>query len=300
MIKSFIYRIGVVLLIGICACSELDELVNADAPLTDVEREAELSIVSDDAQADQEYDVVEAELDFVIRQFEESSNARSSTSETTCAVVTLDTVLYNVSPLSIINEYTVDFGEEGCESEVFGITRVLRGKLHVVDEALLSNAQTRLSLKRSIVFESFYANDVKVEGTRTTRAIFEEGQNDLLISTLKGGKLTFFDGSSITRDADWTIEKVAGESFFEEEFSIEGNASGQKRDGGVYTMEVVSPLIVKRSCGLAWIPVSGEKRFTSSNHSIQVNYGDGTCDDEGYVVSVSLDDGDYFTVNLSE
>ncbi|MEL7144981.1 MAG: hypothetical protein AAFO69_01330 [Bacteroidota bacterium] len=135
---------------------------------------------------------------------------------------------------------------------------------------------------RRVEFEDFYFDDVQVEGVRTITNVAETSEDAPTFNiTLAGGRLTFADGTSITRDADYTRTWERAANPFNDQVTLTGGASGVRRDGTEYTSEITSPLVFKRSCrmvGTARIPVSGTKEIAWDGNLLETDFGDGTCD----------------------
>jgi hypothetical protein len=128
---------------------------------------------------------------------------------------------------------------------------------------------------RIITFEDFYINGNLIEGVKTISNT--DGVNFLI--TLEGGKITFEDGTFITREMERNREWIVGleTPFFiwDDEFEITGFCSGINRDGLEYSHIIVEPLLKKMSC--RWI-VSGTIEMQAGENLVILDYGDGECD----------------------
>ncbi len=104
---------------------------------------------------------------------------------------------------------------------------------------------------------------------------------------LIGGRLTFPDGTTATREANHTREWFRGANPRLDESYREGEADGVDRDGNVYRVVILERIVYKRACGL--LPVAGVKEITinGGEHVITYDYdGDGRCDN---LVTVTID-----------
>ena len=137
---------------------------------------------------------------------------------------------------------------------------------------------------RQVTFEDFYFNDVQVEGTRTITNVSETSESAPAFNiTLENARLTFSDGTSISRSASHTRTWLRAENPVNDIVTITGEANGIRRDGTAYNSEITSPVTFKRACtdeGTARIPVSGVKEISWDGNTLIVDFGDGTCDDE--------------------
>lgn len=135
---------------------------------------------------------------------------------------------------------------------------------------------------RKVTFEDFYFNDVQVEGTRTITNISETSEDAPAFNILlEGGKLTFADGTSISRNADHTRTWLRADNPANDVVTITGEANGIRRDGTAYSSEITSPITFQRSCiasGTGRIPASGVKVLDWNDNTLSVDFGDGTCD----------------------
>jgi hypothetical protein len=180
---------------------------------------------------------------------------------------------------------TIDYGD-GCT--IRG-GRVIKGKIIIVysERRLIPGAS------RVVTFENFFIDEVQVEGTRTWTNISESlDDNPKLNITLVGGKLSFPDETSATRDADHTKEWFRANNPLNDEFHIDGSAEGATREDIRYEVEILETLVYKRACRAqrVFIPVSGIKQITHGEDVAIINYGDGDCDNE---VTITLNGETY-------
>ncbi len=168
----------------------------------------------------------------------------------------------------------IDFGD-GCE----GRNGVIRsGKIIITYDG---NRNTVGSFK-SITFEDFFIGGTQVEGIKThTILAIDENGNKTVQNKLEGGKLTFEDGSTVTRDHELTRFKFKGESIEESYSTLDGFASGKNKEDMEYSMNIDESLLFQGSCfgeGYGFLPVSGIKTITKGEEEWIVDFGDGECD----------------------
>ncbi|WP_425392352.1 hypothetical protein [Ekhidna sp.] len=181
---------------------------------------------------------------------------------------------------------TIDYGD-GC---VIRGGRTLKGMIIIEynDRKLVPGAY------RIVTFNEFSIDDVQVEGTRTLTNISESFDDNLTFNILlEGGKLSFPDETTATRDADHTKTWIRANNPLNDEFHIEGGANGSNREDVRYEVEILEKLVFKRACRASgvFIPVSGIKQITFGDNVAVINYGDGDCDNE---VTITLN-GETFT-----
>ena len=190
------------------------------------------------------------------------------------------------------NMITIDFGD-GVEGPG---GRVRKGKIIITYEG----RKWEPGSFRQVTFEEFFIDDVKVEGVRThTNTAESRDDNPQFAITLSGGKLTFTDGTVASREVDKLRTWIRATNPLDDEVTMEGIASGARRDGVTYSMEILEPIVYKRDCRRArvFVPVAGVKQITSGENVMSIDYGDGTCDNIA-TVTVNGGEPEEITLNL--
>lgn len=144
---------------------------------------------------------------------------------------------------------------------------------------------------RQISFDNFSVNGNTVEGVKEVE---KTGEYQFTI-TLTGGKVNFTDGTIHTRDFEhirtWTAGYDTPFFIWDDEFEIEGSASGINRNEQNYSRTIINPLKVKRNC--RWI-VEGSTEIEVGDRFATLDYGNGECD---RYATVTVDD-ESWTINL--
>jgi len=153
----------------------------------------------------------------------------------------------------------------GEQREKNGIIRiVITGPMH------------RQGTSRTITYENFTIGGNRIEGTKTVTNV--DGLN--ISIALVGGKITFQDGTTLTREMTRNRQWIAGtltpRFIWDDEYRITGRVSGVNRAGNNYSVEITKPLIRKMAC--LWI-VEGAVTMVSGQRNLVLDYGTGTCDD---------------------
>ncbi len=251
------------------SCNNDDEVSGGDlVESLDLDSEATLESNYEDIDV-----VVEAGLETI-----DGSGRLNRDDVLDCATITHDEVAKTV---------TIDYGD-GCEGPG-GRTRAGVIRISYSDHRLVPGAF------RTATFDGFSVDGVLIEGTRTVENISESLDDDPVFSiTLTGGKLTFEDETEATRDSERTRYWFRANNPLNDEVGVEGNASGTRRDGVNYSVEIISRIIYKRACwsSRVFIPVSGIKKYTTDDNEVIVDYGDGRCDNE---VTITINGGDPIT-----
>jgi len=197
-----------------------------------------------------------------------------------CATVTINRTGTKDAPSGTI---TIDFGT-GC-TDPRKVTRSGKMLINYSGKRWMPNSYISLHLV------NFHRNDAAIEGIDS---LVTQISNDSLHlqfqSTLTGGKITFGDGKSITREHNLTREWIrsAVSPLYDEWITLaylatvggsNGTASGLTKSGKAYTMKITKELVEKMTClaQKVFIPVSGVKTITVGSE-YTVDYGDGTCD----------------------
>jgi len=202
----------------------------------------------------------------------DASELKSSEVVDGCMTITVDP---NEDGSFWPRNWTIDFGDEGCEC-FCGITR--RGKIHVS----LSDWWRNKSSFREITFEDYYFGENKLEGVKT---ILNNGKNDAgnltFLRKLTAGKITYADSTSMTWECEKKSEMVQGGATFkfsDDVWSVTGSGSGVNIDGKNFKMTITTPLIYKNGC---FYPVSGVVTIeTDGEETKTIDYGNGECDNK--------------------
>lgn len=140
--------------------------------------------------------------------------------------------------------------------------------------------------KRTVTFDNYYFNEIKVEGTKVfENKGYNSSQNLVVSVTLTGGKITLPDGRTIERSVTHEREWIAGlltPNIWDDECLVTGTATGKTRKDVVYTNTIMTALHWKRACrfiteGIVKMERSGKEL------PVTLDYGDGECDPKAVV-----------------
>jgi hypothetical protein len=167
---------------------------------------------------------------------------------------------------------TINYGS-GCTG-FYGSTR--SGKIIIV----VSDKRTVIGATRTVTFDNYYFNGVKVEGTKVFTTMPLHNQNPVFSVKLTGGKLTLTNGKTIERALDHQREWTAGyntpSNIWDDEYLITGTATGKGINGNSYTNTILTALHWKRVCEFI---VSGTVKFERTGvEPVVLDYGTGNCD----------------------
>ncbi len=198
-----------------------------------------------------------------------------------CATVTIERTP-NSTTAHPVGKITIDFGTTDC-ADGRGVVR--KGKIIITyDGQRFASGSTIIT-----TFNGFSRNGVKIEGVHTlTNVQAPDSSNPKFAVVIVGGKLTFLDGKTITREQSFTREwqrNVTDPT--KDKWVISGSASGTNKNGKTYKMAITKDLVYSRACVISdkvFIPVSGTKVFITDSKAFTVDYGDGTCDN---IITVS-------------
>jgi hypothetical protein len=212
----------------------------------------------------------------------EATNGKQITVSDTrfaCATVTLTPAVVGSEPSNPKGTIIIDFGT-GCK-DAGGIVR--KGKILITYAGL----RYAVGATRSITFDGYFVNEVKIEGTRNvTNVTGSTIDSPKFKIEVIGGKATWADGTSATREVRvvrewkrgtnpsqdlWNVTQLDGSDFA---------ASGSNRNGKTYQMNITKTLVYKRECasGKVFIAVQGTKELVTEKRKITIDYGTGTCD----------------------
>lgn len=134
---------------------------------------------------------------------------------------------------------------------------------------------TLAQFERVITFNNFTIDDNKIEGekhiTKTADYTYSV--------TLTGGKVTFTDGTTYTRDFSrvrtWGTGYATPANIFDDIFTISGTETGINRKGLAYTHTITNDLVIKVAC--RWV-VEGSVSMVVGDKTVLLDYGTGECD----------------------
>ncbi|MCE7862384.1 MAG: hypothetical protein DYG99_02465 [Bacteroidetes bacterium CHB5] len=132
-------------------------------------------------------------------------------------------------------------------------------------------------------FDGYHINGVRIEGTRTvtniTGSTTEAPKFEIV---LEDGRATWPDETFATREGSHTREWIRAANPLNDEWNVEGSATGSNRNGTVYQVEITKALVYKRECAISnrvFMAVEGTKVLSIENGpTITIDYGSGTCD----------------------
>jgi hypothetical protein len=246
-------------------------LMSCQKDTSTIEQEG-INIADDDAVSDAVFEDIfstEDNASIILDQIVKSSVSKSEIIVSdSCPAITLTYPDEGEWPKVI----TVDFGE-GCTG-LHGNVR--KGKIIIE----VTGPRREAGSIRTITFENYYFNDIRVEGTKVVENMgYNENQNMVFSVILTGGKLTLPDGKFIERSFQHQREWTSGiltKNIWDDEYLITGTASGKTLNGAAYTNTITSALHWKRVCffivsGVLSIEREGKK-------DVEVDYGAGDCD----------------------
>ena len=192
-----------------------------------------------------------------------------------CATVTI-TPADNSTFLVPKGILTIDFGA-GC-TDNHGNTR--KGKITIAYRG------RRFLPTSSVVttLDGYEINGIKIQGVRSVTNNSNSSQLDpRFTTTMTDGKITWPDGSSVTRDETITREWKLGVTNIENQWFVTGSATGKNRKDIDYSMTITNKLVYKKECAVnnqVYMPVQGTKELVVEGNSkkITIDYGNGVCD----------------------
>lgn len=178
------------------------------------------------------------------------------------------------------NTITLDYSPDGCTKD----GHTFKGQI-VIGQ---SNKMNVVGSVRTVTFNNFYINNVKIEGTRTLTNEGPNASGQPVWSRTADETFTFPDGSTATYSTDRTRTLIAGANTptpIDNVWSIEGSSTGTNRKGETFTATITTPLIKRALC--PWI-AEGVIEFEHDGKMRTLDFGDGTCDRDAVL---TLNDG---------
>ncbi|MBN2482371.1 MAG: hypothetical protein JXB19_11560 [Bacteroidales bacterium] len=248
------------------ACSKDDERIT----------ETDITLAQDEVYIDALYNEVDNLAENAVRTIDLNdyrSAMMKSTDETPCVVITVD----RPDDLMFPKIITIDYGE-GCSVIFRDDTITYRGQIiiTVTERFMIQGAQ------RIVTFNDFYINGAKIEGIRTITnlGLNDEGHHETAVR-LENGKITFADGSWISRDTEILREWIRKEDWIEDTIYITGSSYGTNALGEQYVREISEPVMMIHcyEYHYRWVRVAGTVTVTNSQRGVfTIDFGDGTCE----------------------
>ena len=180
-----------------------------------------------------------------------------------CAIVTESSSTF---PKTI----TIDYGT-GC-ADAKG--RLKKGKV-IID---ISGDMRVQGHTRTVTFENFYINDVKIEGSRNAENTGPNTAGNMVIKISGDITATNQDHSrsiNFTRYREW-VSGISTCEIIDDEFHVTGSGTVTGRRG-IDVPYVITEKIVLTP-GTCKYPLSGKIDIGSSSRGVVINFGNGTCD----------------------
>jgi hypothetical protein len=239
--------------------------------------QASLDLADDDAVSDAVYEDVFSTADNATIILDQLIKGEDSKSELTltdsCPTIKVTRPANALWPRVV----TVDYGS-GCA----GFYEATRSGKIVIE---VSAPRTEVGSKRTVTFNNYFFNGIKVEGTKVFENTGLNSNNNPVISVkLTNGKLTLPDGKTIERSFNHQREWTAGymtKNIWDDECLVTGTATGKTINGVAYTNTIVSALQWKRVC--KFIVAGVVKIEREGSDAIELNYGTGECDAKAVV-----------------
>ncbi len=235
-----------------------------------------INLADDDALSEAIFEDVFNTVDnasIILDDFVKSGDTKSFLVSDSCPTITVTHPSEGIWPKVI----TIDYGT-GCMG-FYENTRSGKIIMQVTGPRLTEGS------KRTVTFDNYYFNGIKVEGTKVFENIgLNSNQNLVFAIKLTDGKLTLPDGKTIERSFEHQREWIAGlmtRNIWDDECLITGSANGKNIEGKAYTRTIKTALHWKRVCqfivsGVVMIERDGAEPF-------ELDYGKGECDNKAIV-----------------
>jgi len=240
--------------------------------------QSSIDLADDDAVSEAVFEDVFTNIDDATIALDDAMKNGDSKStllviEDACPSVTVEHPATGIWPKVI----TIDYGT-GCTG-FYNNTR--SGKIIIN----VTGPRREEGSKRTVTFDNYYFNDIKVEGTKLFENLGPNDGGNIVISvSLTGGKLILPDGKTLEREAGHRREWVAGfmtPNKWDDECLVTGSASGKNADGISYLRTITSALQWKRVCAFIVSGVVTIER--ESEEPFELDYGTGECDNKAIV-----------------
>jgi hypothetical protein len=222
---------------------------------------------SEESQSDSE-DVLKMEMDEndFLKEEEIASNPCSfdyAMLLAPCAVVTESSTTF---PKTV----TIDYGT-GCIGSN-GLTK--KGKIIIN----VSGDMRVAGNTRTLTFENFYINEVRIEGSRTAENIGANSSGNMVVKVtgdITASNAEFSRSRSFTRYREW-ISGIATCDISDDEFHVTGSGTAIGRRGVEIPHTITDKIVLKP--GQCKYPLSGIVDIGGEKRGVVLNFGNGSCD----------------------
>ena len=228
-----------------------------------------VNVADDDAVSNAVFEDVSNTVDIADLTLDNyQAGTKSLTVTDSCPSVTIDHPMDAIWPKTI----TIDYGS-GCTG-FYDNTR--SGKIIIV----VTGPRKTTGSIRTITFDNYYFNGIKVEGTKTIETMGYNGNQNMVFHVkLTDGKLTLPNNAVIECSFDHQREWIAGfntRNIWDDEVLITGTASGVTINGVAYTNSITTALHWTRACKFIVSGIIDIER--EGKDSIVLDFGSGSCD----------------------
>ena len=190
---------------------------------------------------------------------------------------------YKLSPCATVTrEYlddtvlvTIDFGEENC---VCNDGRSRRGKIYINHYGYYwGEGEAEIVY----TFDNYFVDDNQLLGTRNVYRYMNENQHRMSEVIADGSVILAESAGTITWHRERLREVVQGSETchkYDDVIEVTGTSYGTLADGTEITTEITSPLVRDFASGCYRYFVSGNRTITIGEEEINIDFGDGTCD----------------------
>jgi hypothetical protein len=189
------------------------------------------------------------------------------------------------SLLAKIAKTVIDFGS-GVTWKRDTITITRSGKITITRSGNAS------SLTEITTFENYSVNGIKIEGTKTRVSAYDATKHSGSSTTsVTGGKITLADEtvstwtSDKTRTSQITLDATSGRPSGTIVTDVKTKVIASNGDV-IYSHETTSPLTENIACRRP-APVSGSLATVYRQNTIEVNFGDGSCENRTITLTVN-------------
>jgi hypothetical protein len=186
-----------------------------------------------------------------------------------CATVT-------VSSDTFPKEIVIDYGSACADKH--GHTK--QGKIIIT----MSDSSNVAGSVKTIVYDNFYIDSMKVEYTATLKNLGKNDQGNWVIESKSTQTITK-NGDVSTQNREDITEWVSGYETADKSDDVyykTGSGSITVNDSLSFNRKITKPLLYDSSCGYI---ISGTEELYRNGNTVVIDYGDGECDDKATITA---------------
>lgn len=186
-------------------------------------------------------------------------------------------IMHNANMDDNSDTLIIDFGNGSPTCINYG--KIKKGKIIIIYTGKYRDSLTTMTTS----FDNYHVNNNLIQGERIVRNEGRNSAGNIWFSIEVNNASISTENGTINWSANRTREWVEGSDTFgdisDDQYIINGEASGESVNGNSFTMTITEPLHINLGCLPSCIIQSGENTIIPDGYNERIiNYGDSICD----------------------